>query len=250
MEKKDMLKTGSIFTAGYGIIPKLVMKNKDLSIEAKAIYAFLCSYAGRGDKAFPSVSVITGYLGISENRFYKHRKVLLEKGFLSLTKERHAGGSFKQNIYTVNTVVPHEQNLRADTPHADTQCVDKPHVDSMGSNNNSTNNNSIKNNSTINKEHERFEEFYNLYNKKKARPKASKAFWKAISNHDWEIIEKGTIDYLRSIRAGDEKFQAYPATFLNEERFLDDHEYVRSNIYEAKIKPYILEDYSDFLDEL
>lgn len=250
MQKKDMLKTGSVFGAGYGIIPKSVMKDKNLSIEAKAIYAFLCSYTGKGNTAFPGISIITGHLGISEQRFYKHRKVLLEKGFISLTKERHTSGSFKRNIYTINTIVPPEQNLHADSLYVGTPHVDKPHVENLGTNNNLSNNNSINNNSSKSKEHERFEDFYNLYSKKKARPKAAKAFGKAISNHDWETIEQGTIAYLKSIKTGDEKFQAYPATFLNEERFLDDHDYISGNIYESKGKPDTLNSCSDFLDEL
>ena len=36
----------SILRAGYGIIPKVVMRDKNLSIEAKAIYAYLTAFAG------------------------------------------------------------------------------------------------------------------------------------------------------------------------------------------------------------
>ncbi|OZT77144.1 helix-turn-helix domain-containing protein [Salinicoccus roseus] len=249
MDKKDMLKHGSVLSSGYGIIPKLVMKDKELTIEAKAIYAFLCSYTGKGDTAFPGIGIITSHLDISEHRFYRHRKQLIEKGYITLTKERYEGGAFKRNIYTINTSIPHEQNPHVDNLHVDNPHVDKPHVENVGTINNSSINNSINNNSNKNnnKEHARFEDFYNLYNKKKARPKAAKAFNKAISNHDWETIESGTIAYLKSIRSGDERFQAYPATFLNEERFLDDHEYVKGNLYETDGKP--AED-DDFLNGL
>lgn len=37
----------SILSKGYGMIPKLVMQS-DISIEAKAIYAYMCSFAGNG----------------------------------------------------------------------------------------------------------------------------------------------------------------------------------------------------------
>lgn len=236
MDKKDMLKTGSVLSAGYGIIPKLVMKDKDISIEAKAIYAFLCSYTGKGDTAFPGIGIITGHLEISEHRFYKHRKALLEKGYISLTKERHEGGSFKRNLYTINTVILHEQNPHVDNLHVEKPHVDKPHAENVGTNNNSSKNNSINNNKkdkNNNKEHARFSDFYDLYNKKKARPQAVRAFNKAIQNHNYEDIEKGTISYLKSIKAADKQFQKHPATFLNNECFLDEHESIKGNLYES-----------------
>ena len=34
----------SILRDGYGIIPKIVMRDKNLSIEAKAIYAYLIAF--------------------------------------------------------------------------------------------------------------------------------------------------------------------------------------------------------------
>ena len=43
-----------IFSMGYGHIAKLVMKDKDLTVEAKAIYSYIASYAGASDTAYPS----------------------------------------------------------------------------------------------------------------------------------------------------------------------------------------------------
>lgn len=70
----DKLRVEGVFSKGYGIIPKLVMQDQDLSIEAKSIYAYFASYAGNGTTAFPSVSKIIYDLNIGEERFYKHRK--------------------------------------------------------------------------------------------------------------------------------------------------------------------------------
>lgn len=47
-----------IFSMGYGHIAKLVMKDKDLTVEAKAIYSYIASYAGASDTAYPSVDLI------------------------------------------------------------------------------------------------------------------------------------------------------------------------------------------------
>ena len=53
---EDQLLVEGINCMGYGIIPKYVMLDPDLTIEAKAIYAYFCSFAGSGNTAFPSRS--------------------------------------------------------------------------------------------------------------------------------------------------------------------------------------------------
>lgn len=86
---------------GYGLVFKDPMKNKALTIEAKAIYAYLAAYAGSTNVAFPSVELIVDELGISENRFHKNKKILIEQGYLSVHRERTENG-FSKNIYTLN----------------------------------------------------------------------------------------------------------------------------------------------------
>lgn len=85
---------------GYGIIPKMVMQDPDMTIEAKAIYSYLSSYAGNGNVAFPSVDLICSDLKIGKERFQKHKKLLLEKGYLAIRQEM-AGGKFSRNVYVL-----------------------------------------------------------------------------------------------------------------------------------------------------
>lgn len=92
---------GNVADEGYGFIFKKPMKDKRLSPEAKAIYAFICSYTGAGKTAFPGVKLMTECLGISESRFYKHRKKLIELGYISVT-HRYDGQKNQSNLYTVN----------------------------------------------------------------------------------------------------------------------------------------------------
>ena len=49
------IQDGSLFKEGYGIVAKKVMKDKELSIQAKGIYSFLCTYASEkhDNKALP-----------------------------------------------------------------------------------------------------------------------------------------------------------------------------------------------------
>lgn len=100
-ESGDKQKLEGIFSQGYGYIPKLVMKDKDLSAEAKAIYSYLCSYAGKGVRAFPSVSLMCSDLNMGENRFYKHRKQLIDKGYITIKRKKLDDGTWENNVYTI-----------------------------------------------------------------------------------------------------------------------------------------------------
>lgn len=139
----DKLKLEGVDKKGYGKIPKLVMKDEQLTIEAKAIYAYFASYAGGGETAFPSIELICHDLGISENRLFKHRKLLVERGYLSIEREQQEKG-WSKNIYTLHQSI-HLQNVGIRN-----EGIENEGIENEGTNNNSTNNNSIKSNS-INK---------------------------------------------------------------------------------------------------
>ena len=165
---EDKLKVTGVMSQGYGIIPKMLMKDEDLTIEAKAIYAYICSYAGNGTTAFPSISLICSDLNISENRFHTHKKKLIEKGYIHIDQKRGNHGTFKKNIYTINSVlmpqvpqhdvVPTPQNEGTvkglsptrQKPSTVQPTSDKPCMENEGTNNNSLNNNSFNNNSLNN----------------------------------------------------------------------------------------------------
>lgn len=165
-EMSDVLKLEGVMSKGYGIIPKLVMMDQDLSIEAKAIYSYIASYAGNGDSAFPSIKKICYDLQINEKRFSRHKKVLLEKGYIEVTQERKGGGMFASNVYTIKQFVkPTTQNRCTDEEGPTTQNgssdkrgTDKRSSDNGGTNNNSSINNSITNNSSNNLQQQPAEE--------------------------------------------------------------------------------------------
>lgn len=142
----------SILSKGYGVIPKLVMQS-NISIEAKSIYAYICSFAGGGQSAFPSIEKIIKDLNISEPRFYKHRKQLIEFGFIKVQQNK-LKGKVINNTYIIlqvinnkskeDTNIPYQQNVR--TENVSTENVS---TENIGSNNNKINNN-ITNNNIIN----------------------------------------------------------------------------------------------------
>lgn len=126
-------------TGGYGTVYKEVMKNHELSVEAKTIYAYLSAYAGGKNIAFPSVELICYELGISENRFYKYKKELVDKQIISVTRERTDNG-FSKNIYTINHHFVYRQIVG----------IQNVGIQNVGIGNEGTKNNSIKNNSIKN----------------------------------------------------------------------------------------------------
>lgn len=139
----------SILAEGYGIIPKIVMRDEKLSIEAKAIYAYLAAFAGNRFEAYPSVELMCHDLTISKKRLLAHRKQLVERGYLDIKRQRTDNG-FSNNIYVLkqsvcysNKSLPHEMVAVQGVTE---QSVAEQHVATISNrfNNNSLNNNSLK----------------------------------------------------------------------------------------------------------
>lgn len=86
---------------GYGIVYREIMRSKDLTPESKAIYAYLCSFAGCNTSCYPGVDMMRSELQMGADRFYKHMHLLTEKGIVTKTQERD-GNKFGHTIYTLN----------------------------------------------------------------------------------------------------------------------------------------------------
>lgn len=74
-----------------------VFEDKNLSIEAKAIYFYLSTNQKVNEHGI-SVSEICEDLQISDRRYKKHRKQLEENGYLTL-KRTHDERGFSYNAY-------------------------------------------------------------------------------------------------------------------------------------------------------
>lgn len=99
----DELKMKGIMCKGFGLISKYTMLDRDLSLTAKSIYAFLCSMAGNGNTAFPGRDTITYYLGINKETFYTHFKQLTDQGYISVQKQVAERGRFAHNLYCIES---------------------------------------------------------------------------------------------------------------------------------------------------
>ena len=105
METNNFIQVNGIMSQGYGFSPKAVMRDTRLTIEAKAIYSYMSSFAGAGLTAFPTIELQLHELGISKSRYYKHRKLLEDLGYITIKQTRIKGKSGKmvngKNIYTI-----------------------------------------------------------------------------------------------------------------------------------------------------
>ena len=90
---------------GFGQVKRSVMRDKSLSIEAKAIYAYFCGFAGNDTKAYPLRDTIVDELGISLKRYYKYLKELQVRGIIKIQTIKTDSG-FKRNIYYINDCSP------------------------------------------------------------------------------------------------------------------------------------------------
>lgn len=161
----NFIQINGIMSQGYGFSPKAVMRDTRLTIEAKAIYAYMSSFAGAGLNSFPSVKLQLSELCISEKRYYKHRKLLEDLGYITIKQTRTKLESGKvvndKNIYTLEqfpTPKPKEEiqkdkiktnNKNNISENSQNDSSQNDSVQNVGSNSISINSNSINNNNNI-----------------------------------------------------------------------------------------------------
>lgn len=133
----DTLSRRDIMSQGFGIIPKKVMRDRTLSVEAKAIYAYLASFAGSEHIAFPSVSLMCDELSMSRDRFYKYRKQLVESGYVEILNCKNDEGKFSKNVYRLL------DGEYTDSPYTENSYTDFPNTGNQDTNNNSSTSNSF-----------------------------------------------------------------------------------------------------------
>ncbi len=102
-----------ITAAGYGIIPKSVMTDPDLSLKAKGVYAYFCAFSGTSYVSAPYKELILYHLDIASNSYPKYIHELVKNGYIRKTR-RVVNGRFSGMTYTINrdseAGLPHTRN--------------------------------------------------------------------------------------------------------------------------------------------
>src|SRR5947207_2941891 len=86
---------------GFTQLPNFILKNPEISIGAKVVYAMFISYAWSNNLCFPGQERLAKDMGMgvaSVNRFVKE---LENVGLIEITRR----GQGKTNLYTINYVV-------------------------------------------------------------------------------------------------------------------------------------------------
>ena len=88
---------------GYGIVSQLPMKDKEMSIQAKGVYAYLVSCAGNDKQTYPTKEKMCYDLGIKKvDTLTKYIRQIQARGYIKIVKTKK-GNLFYRNVYLIAT---------------------------------------------------------------------------------------------------------------------------------------------------
>lgn len=207
-------------TAGnYFIASKYYVEDEKISWKAKGIMSYLFSkpddwqiYQTQLEKVS-----IDGKASVRSTI-----NELIDNGYMTRQSRRKSNGDFDGYDYTLHEYPTNDGVRKMEDAKMEDAKMEIAKSDTT--NNNSTNNDLTNNDINISATdvtQEQFEEWWNLYNKKKDKKKANSLFKSTLKKYDYETIMKGTEEYLKTIK--DKQYQKYPKTFLSQESFLNDY---------------------------
>ncbi|MFV0520175.1 MAG: helix-turn-helix domain-containing protein [Lachnospirales bacterium] len=84
----------------YGIIPRAIMNDKNISIEAKVVYGYLCMYRKeeQNNVVYPNLSQLQSQLNIGASKVSKSLNILVEQGYMD-KKQYKNEQKFSSNTY-------------------------------------------------------------------------------------------------------------------------------------------------------
>ena len=112
-----------ISAAGYGNVPKSVMLDTEISLQAKAMYAYLCVWTGQDMTASPAKDTVLYHMGITHSSYNKYIKILLDSDYIARTSAL-TGGRFSGVVYRLNAAPQADNSPEAkfsDTVNKDTE---------------------------------------------------------------------------------------------------------------------------------
>ena len=93
----------SLQSYGYGIVSQLPMKDREMSIQAKGVYAYLVSCAGNDKQTYPTKEKMCYDLGIKKvDTLSKYIKQIQAKGYIKIVKTKRDNLKYK-NVYLIAT---------------------------------------------------------------------------------------------------------------------------------------------------
>lgn len=199
----------------FTIVENDVLDTEELDIYQKMTYIALCKFADkRNSRSFPSVATLAKIVGASDRKITNVLKELVDKKFITIEYRNQ-----KTSVYTLLELPFMVNAVQVGGERGSGRVVNTVRVggeqrsDELESfnENHSNENNNISESDSLNIQ---FDEWWNLYNKKKDKPKAKSLFNKIIKNHGFDILITKTKEY-NSTFGTDDTYKKYPTTFLN-----------------------------------
>lgn len=206
----------------YSIITANVRYDNRLTDSEKILFAEITSLSNK-----------YGYCTASNNYFAKLYEVVKETisrrisklnslGYLQIELVKQGKEVKQRKMYPMTqSSIPIDAKINTPIDNSVNTPIDANVKENITSINTTSNNNtSINNYSATDVTREQFEEWWNLYGKKKGKDACYPKFKKRVKEDSFEKVVEGTKLYLKTIK--DKQFQKYPLTFLNQKTYKDD----------------------------
>ncbi len=206
----------------YSIITANVRYDNRLTDSEKLLFAEITSLSNKYGYCTATNSYFARLYEVVKETISRRISNLTKYGYLKIETVKD-GKQIKQRKMYPLTQSSIPIDVKINTPIDNS--VNTPIDVNVKENNTSINTTSINNinrtdNSATDVTRERFEEWWEFYDKKLDKKKAFSLFKSALKEHEFETIMNGTKEYLKTIT--DKQYQKYPKTFLSQESYLND----------------------------
>ncbi|MCY1565543.1 helix-turn-helix domain-containing protein [Staphylococcus pettenkoferi] len=198
-------------------VNKMFIFDERLSAKAKGILLYFLS---RPNDWQIYTSEVVKHMNDGQKSINNGIKELMECKYVHRIQKRKDSGVFsgyEYHVYERPTEMPLSENGLSENGKTENR-------KGQTTNNNITNNDLTNNDiNTIATKvtQERFDQWWNLYDKKLDKKKAFSLFKSALKKHDFETIMNGTKAYKQTIT--NKQYQKYPKTFLSQESYMNDY---------------------------
>ena len=199
-----------IYSTGFGIVPKKLMQDPNLSLQAKGVFSYLATYANRDGDCFPSRELMCSHLNISKDTITKYIKELKEAGYLEVEQVKN-GGKFSHNVYHLSPYPKNKDTVITDTQNSP---LTIPVINNTNNNINSTS--KEKQTPKNDKQLEQAEKLWQLYPNKKGKTRAIKDIRKHMKNYTYEQLENAVKAYATEVAGRDKQYIKHGSTFFKD----------------------------------
>ena len=67
---------------GFGIVNKNILTDPELSMQAKGLYALLCTYANKNRTCYPSINTLADLCDVNPSTIHRNLNKLKQKGYI------------------------------------------------------------------------------------------------------------------------------------------------------------------------